>query len=122
MQSVRKRCTSLANDVLAQKHSANPDLWTTFARLHELFSDVTEAKRCLFKAYRAAKALPFASDITIFSRLVSIVAHLAELIRADNIDDELFQLDTILQSVKSSVSFPESDPAMQELAILLKTK
>lgn len=122
MQSVRKRCLSLADEVLTAKHSANPDLWSTLARLAEIFSDSVEAKKCLFKAYRAAKALPFASNITIFTKLVSIISHLAELIRLDKIEDELFQLDMMLQSVKSAVSYADSEPAMQELAVLIKTQ
>lgn len=116
MQAVRKQCISLVDQVLSKHFASNPELWHTQARLHGIVGEIDAQKKELFKAYRSAKALPYASDAAAFGKLVAVLVDLAELIREGKNEDELFQLDMMLSGVKkAAASFPADMEAVQEL-------
>lgn len=117
MQAVRRRCASLIDDVLAASLPARPEVWRCAARLAALFGDGAAQKRELFRAYRAAKALPFGHDAAAFGTLVAVIVDLADCLRREGDADELFQLELLLGDVRAAAarSYDEGSPAFRDL-------
>lgn len=118
VQSVKKRCWDVADQVLSVHFASEPDFWMSQARLASIFQEAQLQKEHLLKAYRAAKSLPFAREEPVFQKLVDILTDLAGLLQEGDQDGK-YQLSLVVQDVKSAVSYPETSDAMLQLNRLL---
>ncbi len=115
VQSVKRRCLSLVDDVLSKYFTADPHLWLTQADLASTFKDEAMRKTELFRAYRSAKAKPYHNDPDAFSLLVFVLTELAHCIRSDKKDDEIYQLSLMIADIKKTANYTTANKSYQEL-------
>ena len=115
IQSVKRRLSSFGDEVLVKYFSGSHEFWLCQAEFHRLFAEAGPSKQALFKAYRAAKTTTaFTTEENAFASLVSILCELSDAVKSDAIEDELFQLELILNDVKSAVTLPPtSEPYIE---------